>query len=184
MKILVKKMSSFAILKMQLIIGAVIMTAAMIGLPVSIIVGNPSLLLNPYVFCVVLIGMLLFGLFAYFLFVRPYFIYRKSPEVLAETDGEYLYIHGKKEAKIPLSDLDGACTFVHFPFLYSKEFLAVLFTHLLSEKYGDLDLDVPGYGNYKLRFVSNVQETADALIAFVNETISKDCSEKNGQTRD
>ena len=174
MKVLVKKMSSFSILRVQLIIGAIIMVAVMIALPVSIMMGDPSLMLDPHVLAVVLIGMLMFGLFAYFLFIRPYFIYRKSPDVLAETDGEYLYIHGKKEAKIPLSDLDGTTTFVHLPFLYSKELIAILFTYLFSEKYGDLDLDVPGYGSYKLRFVSNVHETADELIAFINKAINND----------
>jgi hypothetical protein len=172
-KILAKKMSSFGILKVQLILGAIVMVAAVIALPVGIMMGDPSLILNPYILGVVLIGMLMFGLFAYFLFVRPYFMYRKSPEVLAETDGEYLYIHGKKEAKIPLSELDGTTSFVHFPFLFSNELLAALLTHLLSEKYGDLDLDIPGYGSYKLRFVSHVQETADDLIAFINEALNK-----------
>ena len=162
------------VLKIQLVIGAIIMAAAMLALPVAIIVIDPSLHLNPAVWGVVLIGMLMFGSFAYFLFIRPYFLYRKLPEVLAETDGEYLYIHGKKEGKIPLSDLDGASTFIHFPFIYSKEFIAVLLTHLLSENYGDLDLDVPGYGSYKMRFVSNVRETADALIAFMNEALNKE----------
>lgn len=174
MKILIKKMSSFGILKAQMIVGAMIMLAAMIGLPVAVIVGDPSLLLDPYVLGVMLIGMLAFGLGAYFLFVRPCFFYRKMPDVLAETDGEYLYIHGKKEAKIPLSDLDGTSTFVHLSFLFSNEFLGVLFTHLLSEKYGDLDLDIPGHGSYKLKFVSNVRATADELIAFINEAINKD----------
>jgi hypothetical protein len=172
MKILVKKMKSFGILKVQMIMGAIVMLAAVIALPVSIIMGDPSLLLNPYVFGVVLAGMLMFGLFAYFLFMRPYFLYRKLPEVLVETDGQFLYIHGKKEAKIPLADLDGTGYFIHFPFLYSNELVATLVTHLLSEKYGDLDLDVPGYGSYKLRFVSNVHATANALMAFINQAIN------------
>jgi hypothetical protein len=172
MKVLIRKMNKFGILKFQMIIGAIVMLAAMIGLPVSIMSGDPSLILNPYVLGVVLIGMLMFGLFAYFLFMRPYFIYRKEPEVLTETDGEYLYIHGKKEAKIPLADLDGTSYFIHFPFLYSNELVATLVTHLLSEKYGDLDLDIPGYGSYKLRFVSDVYATANALMAFINQAIN------------
>ena len=120
MTVLVKKMSKFAILKFEMIIGALIMVAAMVMLPVGIMAEDVSLILNPYVFGVVAIGMVMFGLFAYFLFMRPYFLYRKLPEVLAETDGEYLYIHGKKEAKIPLSDIEYANTFVHLPFLYSN----------------------------------------------------------------
>ena len=172
MKVLVKKMKSFGILKVQMIIGAIVMLAAVIALPVSIMMGDPSLILNPYVFGVVLAGMLMFGLFAYFLFMRPYFLYRKTPEVLVETDGQFLYIHGRKEAKIPLAALDGTSYFIHFPFLYSNELVATLVTHLLSEKYGDLDLDIPGYGSYKLRFVSDVYATANELMAFINQAIN------------
>jgi hypothetical protein len=47
-----------------------------------------------------------------------------------------------------------------------------LVTHLLSEKYGDLDLDIPGYGSYKLRFVSDVYATANELMAFINQAIN------------
>ena len=173
MRILVTKMKSFGILRAQLIIGALVMLAAMIMLPVGIMQVDQSMLLNPYVLGVVIIGMLMFGLFAYFLFIRPYFIYRKSPDVLAETDGEYLYLYGKKQAKIPLSKLEGASVFVSLPFLYSKEFIAVLMIHLFSEQYGDLTLDVPGYGSYKLRFVSNVRETADELLTFLNESVNR-----------
>lgn len=167
MKILVKKMSSFGILKVQMIVGAIIMLVALIALPVGIISGDPSLILNPYVLGVVLIGMLMFGSFAYFLFIRPYFIYRKSPEVLAETDGEYVYIYGNKQAKIPLSAFEDAMVTYHLPFIYSKELIAVLLVHLFSDKYGDISLDVPEYGSYRLRFVSNVMETSDELTAFL-----------------
>ena len=167
MRTLVKKMSSFGVLKAQMIFGAIVMVAAMILLPVGIAVGDPSLLLNPYVLGVVLIGMLMFGSFAYFLFIRPYFIYRKSPEVLAETDGEFVYIYGKKQAKIPLSAFAGAIVTFQLPFFYSKELVAVLLTHLFSEKYGDLILDIPEYGSYKLRFVSNVKETSNELVNFL-----------------
>ena len=173
MRILVTKMKSFGILRAQLIIGALVMLAAMIMLPVGIMQVDPSMLLNPYVLGVVIIGMLMFGLFAYFLFIRPYFIYCKSPDVLAETDGEYLYLYGKKQAKIPLSELEGASVFVSLPFLYSKELIAVLMIHLFSEQYGDLTLDVPSYGSYKLRFVSNVRETADELLTFLNESVNR-----------
>ena len=169
MKTLVKKMSSFGILKVQMIIGAIVMLAAMVVLPVGIAVADASLLLNPYVIGVVIASMLMFGAFAYFLFIRPYFIYRKSPEVLAETDGEYVYIYGKKQAKIPLSAFAGAMVTFQLPFIYSKEFIAVFLSYLSSEKYGDLILDVPGYGSYKMRFVSNVKKASDDFIAFLCE---------------
>lgn len=166
MTVLVKKMSKFAILKFEMIIGALVMVAAMVMLPVGIMAEDASLLLNPYVFGVVAIGMVMFGLFAYFLFMRPYFLYRKLPEVLAATDGKYLYLYGKKEAKIPLSAFDGSMVTFHFPFIYSKEFIAVLLTFFFSEKYGDLIFDIPGYGSYKLPFVANVQDTANKLVHY------------------
>ena len=172
MKILVKKMSSFGILKVQMILGAVVMIAAVVLLPVGIAMGDASLLLNPYVLVTVIAGMLMFGAFAYFLFIRPFFIYRKSPEVLAQTDGEYVYFYGAKEAKIPLSAFEGAVVTYHLPFLYSNELIATLVTHLLSEQYGDLDLDVSGYGSYKMRFVSNVQDAARQLTAFIRRSVN------------
>lgn len=174
MKTLVRKMKSLGILKVQMVIGAIVMIAAMVGLPISIITTDASLMLDPYVLGVVLVGALMFAAFAYGLFIRPYLIYRKLPEVLVEADDEYLYIHGKKEAKIALSELDGAGVFVHLPFIYSNELIAVLIVHLFSEKYGDLDLDIPGYGSYKLRFVSDVQATSNKLIAFMNNALNND----------
>ena len=174
MKILAKKMKSFGILRVQMILGAIVMAVAMIALPVALLVFNPSLLLDPYVLGVVLIGMLIFGFFAYFTAIRPYFLYQKTPDVLVETDGTYLYIHGKKEAKILLTELDGTSTFVHLPFLYSNEFASVFATYMLSEKYGDIDLDIPGYGEYKLRFVSDVTKTSNNLIAYINEVLNRD----------
>ena len=168
MRVLVKKMSAFGILKAQMVFGAIVMLVAMIALPVSVASGDASLLLNPYVLGVVLVGMLMFGSFAYFLFIRPYFVYRKSPEVLAETDGAYLYIYGKKQAKIPLSAFAGAVVTYHLPFIYSKELVATLLTYLFSENYGDLSLDIPEYGSYRLCFVSDVEKSAAELIAFLN----------------
>jgi hypothetical protein len=69
MKILVKKMATFGVLKAQMIFGAVVMIAAMACLPIAILTsGDPSLLLNPYVLGVVIITMAMFALFAFFLF--------------------------------------------------------------------------------------------------------------------
>ena len=133
--------------------------------------GDPSLLLDPYVLGVMLIGMLAFGLGAYFLFVRPCFFYRKMPDVLAETDGEYLYIHGKKEAKIPLSKLESATVYVQLPYIYQKEFLSEFIIHIFSEYYGTVILEIPGYGNFKMRFVSNAEESGDNLIRFIREVL-------------
>ena len=172
MNTLVKKMSSLGILKLQMIVGAIVMIAAMLALPIGIIATSPALILNPYVLGVVLIGMLMFAAFAYFLFIRPYLLYKKSPDVLAETDGEYIYIHGTREAKIPISDFDGAVVTYHLPFIYSNEFIAVLMIHLFSDKYGDLSIDVPGHRCYKLRFVSHVEDTANDFLHFIGSAIN------------
>ena len=167
MNVLVRKMTKFGILRVQLIVGAIVMLAAMVALPVGIAAFDASLLLNPFVLGTVLVGMLIFASFAYFLFLRPYLLYRKSPDVLAETDGEYLYLYGAKEGKIPVSAFDGAVVTYHLPFLYSEEFLGGLLTYFLSENYGDLSLDIPEYGTYRLRFVAKVQESADQLTTFL-----------------
>ena len=172
MNILVKKMNSFGILRVQMVLGAIIMIAAMVVPPVGIAMTDASLLMNPYVLGVIIIGMLMFGAFAYFLFIRPYFIYRKSPSVLAETDGKYVYLYGKKKAKIPLSAFSGAVVTYHLPFFYSKELIAGLLTYFLSENYGDLSLDIPGYGCYRLRFVAKVQATANQLTSFLRTAVN------------
>ena len=169
MKALVKKMSSLGILMAEMVVGAIIMIAVVIALPVGIAIVDVSILLNPFVLGVVVAGMIMFGSFAYFLFIRPYFLYRKSPEVLAETDGEYVYIYGKKQAKIPLSAFAEATVTYQLPFIYSKELVATLLTYLFSEKYGDLIVDVPGYGSYKMRFVANVVKAAGELLTCLRE---------------
>ena len=174
MRVLAKKMSSLGLIKVQMIVSLIVMAVALISLPALFIAMDPSLLLDPTVLVVVLVGMLMFAFFAYFISIRPYRLYKNSPEILAETDGEYLYIHGKKEAKIRLSELDGTSTFVHLPFIYSNELIATLVVHLVSEQYGDLDIDIPGYGEFKLRYVANVYATSNQIIAYINNALNSE----------
>ena len=171
MRILVRKMSSLGLLKVELIIGTLIMAAAVIGLPVGIALTDVTLMLNPYVLGVVGVGMLFFGLVGYFIFIRPYILYRKLPAVQAETDGEFLYIHSKKEAKIPLSNLESATVYVDLPYIYQKEFLSEFIIHIFSEYYGTVILELPGYGKFKMRFVANAEESGDNLIRFIREVL-------------
>ena len=171
MRILVRKMSSLGLLKVELIIGTLIMAAAVIGLPVGIALTDVTLMLNPYVLGVIGVGMLLFGLVGYFIFIRPYILYRKLPAVQAETDGEFLYIHSKKEAKIPLSKLESATVYVDLPYIYQKEFLSEFIIHIFSEYYGTVILELPGYGKFKMRFVANAEESGDNLIRFIREVL-------------
>ena len=169
MQVLVRKMRGLGLLKLEFAIGTVIMAAAVIGLPAGIAWVDYTLLLNPYVLGVIFAGMLFFASVAYFLFIRPYFIYRSMPEVLVETDGEFIYIHTKKEAKIPLSDIELATVYVDLPFIYQKEFLVEIIIHLFSEEYGTVTLELPGHGNFKMRFVANAEDTGDSLIRFFND---------------
>ena len=172
MKVLVKKMSKIAVLKFQMIVGAIVMLVAAVALPISIVTVDPELILNPFILGTVIVTLLIFVLCAYFLFMRPLFLYRKLPEALVETDGKNLYIHGKKQATIPLSAFADAVVTYHLPFIYSKEFIAVVITYFFSEQYGDLYLDVPEYGCYKMQFVANVQEVSNELLQFLGQAIN------------
>ena len=82
---LVKKISKPSLLTVELIAGSIIMAAALLLLPIGIACIGPALLLNPYVLGIVLIGMLMFGLVGYFIFIRPFLLYRRMPAVQAES---------------------------------------------------------------------------------------------------
>ena len=149
MRILVRKMSSLGLLKVEIIIGTLIMAAAVIGLPLGIALTDLTLMLNPYVLGVVGIGMLFFSLVGYFIFIRPYILYRK----------------------LPLSSLESATVYVELPYIFQKEFLSEFIIHIFSEHYGTVILEIPGYGKFKMRFVSNAEDTADNLIRFIREVL-------------
>lgn len=174
MKALVTKVSKKRLLQLYLIGGALCMAVIMLILPISLMVLDITLMANPYVLCVVAAGMLFFGLVGYFGYLRPYLSYCKMPAVLVETDGEFLYIHGKKEAKIPLSELTSATAYVHLPFLFQKEFVEEIVVHMFSESYGTVELEIDGYGTFKLRFVSQAEDTADDLIAFLQGVMNRE----------
>ena len=99
MKTLVTKMDKLGLLKFVLIYYAVIYIALALVMPVTILILDSSLFLNPTILGIVIGIALFFGLIGYFTFIRPYIVYNKLPQVLAESDGEFVYFHGKKEAK-------------------------------------------------------------------------------------
>lgn len=169
--VIVKKMSKMGLLKLHIVLGTLIMVAAVIGLPAGIIVTDVTLLSYPIVWGVMLAGILFFVFAAFIGFIRPYILYRKTPDVLAESDGQFLYVHAKKEAKIPLADLSDATVHVWLPFLFHEGFLAEFIVHLFSERYGDVALDVPGYGTYRMRFVGDVHNSAQRLADFIAESV-------------
>ena len=86
MKTLVRKMSSLRILKAELIGGTVFSALAMIGIPISIFCIAPDLLTEPLAWGIVVGIVLFFGLIGYGIFVRPYRLYLKLPEIQAEYD--------------------------------------------------------------------------------------------------
>ena len=168
MKVLIKKMSSLKLLKVELILGTVFSTLAMIGIPVSIFCVAPDLLKEPLGWAVALGALLFFGLVGYGLFVHPYRLYLRLPDVQMEYDDEFLYIHSKKEAKIPLAELTYVNITAELPFLLHGSFWREILIHFCSDEYGRIDLDIDGFGRYKLYFVPHAKEMEGKLLGFFN----------------
>lgn len=171
MRVLVRKMSTLGLLKVHLVLGAVIMAVSMIGLPISILFIDATLYTEPTALVIILGGMLFFGSVGYFIFVRPYFLYQKTPDVQVEADDQFLYIHSKKEVKIPLSEIEDITVFPELPFIYHGSFLREMIIHQFSEQYGSIDLEIANFGSYKFRFVPQVETTSDQLFNFLRETM-------------
>ena len=166
MKPLVRKMSSLKLLKVELIGGAIFSALAMIGIPVSIFCLAPDLLREPLAWGIAFGIILFFGLVGYGLFVRPYCLYLKLPDVQLEYDDEFLYIHSKKEAKIPLAALTYVNITAELPFLLHGSFWREIVIHLCSEEYGRIHLDIDGFGSYKLYFVPHAEDMESELLRF------------------
>ena len=169
MKTLVSKMERLGLLKFVLIYYAVIYIALALVMPVTIVILDPTLFLNPTILCIVIGIALFFGLIGYFTFIRPYFVYKKLPNVLAETDGEFVYFHGKKEAKISLNDLSYCYMDVDVPHIFQHGFIREFIIHKFSSNYGTIVLNVPSYGTIKLKFVANAEDVAKELLNYINE---------------
>ena len=169
MKILVTKMDKLGLLKFVLIYYAVIYIALALVLPVSILILDPSLFLNPTILGIAIGVFAFFGLIGYFTFIRPYFVYRKLPKVLAESDGEYVYFHGKKEAKISLNDLSFCTMETNIPHIFEQGFLREFIIHKFSFNYGDIILNVPSHGTIKMKFVANAEDISNQLLNYINE---------------
>ena len=168
MNVLVRKMSSLKLLKVELILGTVFSAIAMIAIPVSIFCIAPDLLREPLAWGIAFGVVLFFGLVGYGLFVRPYRLYLKLPDVQLEYDDEFLYIHSKKEAKIPLAELTYVRITAELPFLLHESFLREILIHLCSDEYGKIDLDIEGFGSYKLYFVPHAEDMESELLGFFN----------------
>ena len=169
MKILVRKMEKLGLLKFVLMFYAIIMMGLALVIPVSMIAIDITLMANPTVLALSIIDILFFGLLGYFTFIKPYFVYRNLPTVLAETDGEFVYFHGKKEAKISLNDLSYCYMDVDVPHIFHPGFLREFIIHKFSSDYGSITLDVPNHGSIKLQFVVNAEEVGKELLNYINE---------------
>ena len=169
MKTLVTKMDKLGLLKFVLIYYAVIYIALALVMPVTIVILDPTLFLNPTILAIVIGAVLFFGLIGYFTFIRPYFVYKKLPNVLAETDGEFVYFHGKKEAKISLVDLSYCYMDVDVPYIFQHGFIREFIIHKFSSNYGSITLDVPNHGSIKLQFVADAKEVSQDLLHYINE---------------
>ena len=172
MNALVRKMSSLKILKVELIAGTIFSAIAMIGIPISIFCLAPDLLSEPLAWGIAFGIMLFFGLVGYGLFVRPYRLYLRLPDVQMEYDDEFLYIHSKKEAKIPLADLNYVHITAELPFLLHESFLREILIHICSDEYGRIDLDIDGFGSYKLYFVPYAKDMEGELLRFFNDVMN------------
>ena len=166
MNVLVRKMGSLKLLKVELVGGTVFSVIALIGLPIGLFCVAPSLLTVPLAWIIVLCGMLFFGMVGYFLFVHPYRLYLGLPEIQAEYDDEFLYIHSKKEAKIPLAEITCVHITAELPFLLHESFLREILIHFCSDEYGRIDLDIDGFGSYKLYFVPHAKYMESELFRF------------------
>lgn len=163
MKVLARKIEKSILFQLNLIVGVLIMAAAFIAMPIGVFSIDVSLLTNLFVWAVVLAAMLMFGSVGYFCFLRPYLLFRRLPEVQAETDGTYLYIHSTKEAKIPLAEMDGTYLDFHMPYMMSREFVI----HILSERCGNVTIKVPKYGKYKLYNIAGANEVPGVIAAVI-----------------
>jgi hypothetical protein len=172
MKVLVKKMEKLGLLKFVNIFYAIIMIGLALVIPVTIIIIDVTLMTNPTVIGLTLIGLLFYGVIGYLVFIRPFAVYRQLPEVMVETDGEFLYIHGKKEAKIPINEIDYAEVDTDIPYVFHPGFLREFIIHIFSSNYGTVILEIENFGRFKMPFVADAEEVSDELIGFIREKIT------------
>ena len=89
-----------------------------------------------------------------------------------ETDGEFLYIHGKKEAKIPINEIDYAEVDTDIPYIFHPGFLREFIIHIFSSNYGTVILEIENFGRFKMPFVADAEDVSDELIGFIREKIT------------
>lgn len=169
MKTLISRIAKPGLIKFEFILGIIFMALALFGIPGAMMIYNIELLAEPSILGTIIVASLVITLVAFLRFVLPYINYRKYPLVQVETDGEFLYIHTKKEAKIPLVDLENVYVNADLPFIFQKEFLREFIVHMASGEFGDVTLEIPNYGTYKMRYVERATESANELAKFIDD---------------
>lgn len=167
MKPIAKKTEKKFLIIFDLVVGVLTGIFGGIIVPILIFCLDPSFLTNVYIWITALGLLLFFGLISYFASFRPLMIFKKAKSIQAETDGEYIYFHGNKEAKIPLKEMEGTSIDISIPYLLSHEFII----HFVSEQYGKVIVDVPNYGVYKLYYVSNAKDVMMDIKKLIEDNL-------------
>lgn len=155
MEVIAKTTPVKLILIAEWVLGILTILAFVIALPVALLFYMPEAMAEPLMWAVLAGVALFFGGGGYLMLVRPYNIYKKLPEIQAQTDGTNLYIYGKKEAVIPLRNMEGFSCFA------SPENLLI---QMLADGYGVVTLEVPEYGKFKFYHVSHANQVPDKLV--------------------
>jgi len=100
--------------------------------------------------------------------IAPLFVYSKrcnrgSGDI--DYDDEFLYIHSKKEAKIPLAVLTYVHNTAELPYLLHESILCEILIHLCSDEYGRIDLDIDGFGSYEYIGYQNRNEVNNEILS-------------------
>lgn len=163
MTVIAQKAEKTLILKGEFILGILIFIAAVIVLPVVVFSIEEGLIREPLLWGVVIVTALFFAGGSFLMLIRPYLHYRRLPVVQAETDGTYLYIHSKKEAKLPLEDMEGTSVFA------TPENLVI---QLLADGYGRVDITLADGEKHKLYFISHANQVPNKIASLIESRLS------------
>lgn len=158
MTVIAQKTEKTLILKSEFIVGSLIILASAIVLPVSVFSIEEGLIREPLLWGIVIATALFFSGGSFFMLIRPYLLYRRLPVVQAETDGTYLYLHSKKEAKLLLTDLEGASVFA------VPENLLI---QVLADGYGRVDITLATGKKYTLYFISRANQVPHQIASLI-----------------
>lgn len=167
MKVLAEKTQKKLLIYIYLAIGIILGIIGVVVIPILIFSIDPILIQEPLAWAIVVGIALFFALTGYITGVRPLILYKNTPDVIIETDGEKLYIHGKKEAVIPLKEMEGTYLDAFPPYMLTREF----FVHLFSGLYGKVIIETPNHGNYKCHFVQDCRKVVQDIHSLIVENL-------------